>query len=235
MKRRHKPGRKGLEIAMSFIVMLIITIVVFGGSIYFIKKLFTQTEEARAQLDEETQQQINALIAEGEPLVIPIVAKTVKAGTGATYGLGIKNVLNAQKLFYVRVGYSASFQQDTEKKVADVVTTVSDTEIGDYINTHWLLYNHDPISLKNNEQKQTPIKIQSQHNIADGVRIVPGLYIFNVCVLQEEPATDYSCSNNDVKNSLTRGRTARRNPCAGPCSDPLLYRNQALKIQLVVT
>ena len=68
-------NRKGIELSINFIVMLILALAVFSGGIMFATKFFGHAEKVRASMDAQTEKQIEKLLDSGSPVVIPINTK----------------------------------------------------------------------------------------------------------------------------------------------------------------
>ena len=98
MKFRDK---RGMEVAASTIVMLIVGIVVLGFSLMITQNLFCSAQEYEATISSQNQQEINRLLAGGGNVVVPNNAKTARTqgsficGSSRTqavdFALGIQN------------------------------------------------------------------------------------------------------------------------------------------------
>ncbi|MBD3303721.1 hypothetical protein GF343_01125 [Candidatus Woesearchaeota archaeon] len=174
-------NKKGFELSATVIVLLVITIVIFMGSLFFLKKFFSGAEEIKGEIERSTQEQIENLLRSGDLVAIPINKKTVKKGNGAVFGLGIRNV-GAQKTFTVVSGFHKAFEIDGKTEIpADPW----------YINDNWLLYSEGPYRLDSNELKLVPVSVTAGHAIDDlGTSTETGTYIFNVCVFKGDVAID---------------------------------------------
>ena len=56
-------NKKGFELAIGFFVILIMTLIIFGGSLYFLRQFYVTTEEFRTEIDKATEEQLQALMA----------------------------------------------------------------------------------------------------------------------------------------------------------------------------
>lgn len=88
-------NKKGIEITISFIVMLILAITVLAGSMVLITKFFGAAEEQKASIDSQTQSQIRSMLMGGAKVAIPINRIKAHRGDFVTFGVGILNVLRA--------------------------------------------------------------------------------------------------------------------------------------------
>ena len=59
-------NRKGIELSINFIVMLILGIAVFAGGLVFASKFFGHAENVRQSLDSQTEKQIEKLLADAQ-------------------------------------------------------------------------------------------------------------------------------------------------------------------------
>ncbi|MBW2992823.1 hypothetical protein KY345_06425 [Candidatus Woesearchaeota archaeon] len=93
MKRLFR-NKRGIEITINFIVMLILALAVLSGSLILIRKFFISAEETKASIDSQTQSQIRSMLIGGAKVAIPINRVTAHRGDFVTFGVGILNVLN---------------------------------------------------------------------------------------------------------------------------------------------
>ena len=167
-------GKKGFELTATFLVTLILIIVIFVGSIYFTRRFFSTAEQMRAEIESQTEAEIEALLyQEGALVAMPKFKKQVSRGQSDTFGLGIRNVLDQAKDFYVDVAFTTAFTIDEE--------VIVDTD-RDHINSKWLLYNQGPYTIQNNEILMVPILANVDMSIGGGKSTEKGIYSFNVCV-----------------------------------------------------
>ncbi|MBN2111749.1 hypothetical protein JW707_01485 [Candidatus Woesearchaeota archaeon] len=180
-------GKKGFELTATFLVILIITIVIFVGSIYFTKKFFSTAEEMRATIDRQTEAEIESLLfQEGSIVAMPMFKKAIVRGKQGAFWLGIRNILEKTENFYVLVKFSKAFSPDEE---------VIPTTDSDYINTKWLLYNPGPYTIENNAFEMVPVLANVDLSMADGVTTQQGTYSFNVCVISGTIPSGFDCAS----------------------------------------
>ena len=122
-------NKKGFELSATVIVLLVITIVIFIGSMFFLKTFFTGAQEIKGEIERSTQEQIENLLRTGDLVAIPLNKKTIKRGNGEIFGLGIRNV-GAQKDFTVISNFPYKLDSN-ELKLVPVSITV-DHAIDDY-------------------------------------------------------------------------------------------------------
>ena len=186
--------KAGIQLSVNFLVMLIIAIVVFGSSMYMIKKFFMQADTIKMTYDERTEKEIERLLDDGSKVAIPFDKKIIGNGEFKTFGIGVLNVLNTgvSNDFEITVSFGKAFN-----KLNTEICTVSNPCIPSP-NT-WLQTTSGtmPIqkSVKNNEQEKFLLGV--------GVNNAPqGTYIFNliVCVDDTDTTNDVDSSGNDVSS-----------------------------------
>ncbi|MBI4150989.1 hypothetical protein HY492_02580, partial [Candidatus Woesearchaeota archaeon] len=183
MKNRHHPNRpgtakqgksrhskRGFELSIGFFVILILTIIIFAGSLFFLRQFYTSTEEFRDEIDRDTESQIQALIRDGSIVAIPINKATLPPGKGASFWVGIQNVLDEEKQFGMTVAFSKAFTP-LEEQILEADPS--------YIGPHWALYSEGPHAIKNNDFTNIPIRVVVGSEIAQGVPVKKGTYAFN--------------------------------------------------------
>ena len=160
--------KRGFELSVSFLVMLILTLAVFGMGIYLVNKFFGSTKEMQANLDQQTSAQLEALMDDGSKVAVPINKKEVKLGEQTVFGVGVLNTLGTEKEFNISVTYSTGLNKNNEKIDLDEAEW-----------SKWMLYEEEPFTLKNNEKKKLPILIRIPGKAA------AGRYVFDIEVLYD--------------------------------------------------
>ena len=190
--------KRGFQISIGMMVILILTIIIFIGSLYFIRQFYVQTEEFRTTIDENTQAQLEALIRDGSIVAIPINKAKLNRGSGATFGLGIQNILKEQRDFKIKVQFSKAFTLD------EVLIDQAD---GSYINENWILYSTAPVTIQNNEFKSVPIAIVvGESTDYSQTRTEDGIYSFNVCVWDTSVVSDIGECAPGVQNTYPNNK-----------------------------
>jgi hypothetical protein len=174
-------NKKGFELSATIIVLIVITIVIFIGSLFFLKKFYAGAQEIKGDIERSTQDQIESLLRGGDLVAIPLNKKLIKRGNGEIFGLGIRNV-GAQKKFWVSTTFHKAFGPDGKTPIeADPY----------YINDYWILYSEGPYNLDSNELKLVPVSVVVGNNVDDYNTITrAGTYVFNVCVFTGEDMLD---------------------------------------------
>ncbi len=164
-------SRKAFMISISFIVILILALAVLSVGISLSYRFLKKAETMKAQLDAQTEAQIESYLAAGERVIIPITKKTIEKG-GAVFGLGVLNVYDSQQTFVVKADCITKYNADgtTDSSVCindkyEITTTL--TELND---------NKWQFDLGPNQDKKIAILINLQ-------KPTTGLYSFviNIC------------------------------------------------------
>lgn len=174
-------NKKGFELSATVIVLLVITIVIFIGSLYFLKQFFSGAQEIKGEIERSTQEQIESLLRSGDIVAIPINKKIMKKGAGSVFGLGLRNI-GAKKDFWVSVNFYRAFEIDGFTEIpADQF----------FMNDNWLLYSEGPYLLDSNELKLVPVSVTVGSAIDDySTSTKAGTYVFNACVFRGDTYMD---------------------------------------------
>jgi hypothetical protein len=167
-------NKKAMEMSVGLIVVLILSILIFSLSLYFIFKWFGQAEELKAEIDKQTREQILTALKSGNQLVaIPISIIESKKGNPANFGVGVRNIA-AEGPFSMAVTYSGAYTPDGKPISVD----------RSYIDAKWLgnFAIVDTFTLRKNEEKLVAVLVKADINIAPGITTPKGDYIFNLCV-----------------------------------------------------
>jgi hypothetical protein len=179
--------KKGLELSMTVIVTLILSVMIFIGGITMVWKFFASAEDIKGGIEKQTQDQIEAMLRQGTDIVaIPINTKQVATGKEAVFGLGIKNVGEDQG-FYVALSFSGIY--DKGGQPLGIGTK-------EYIEQYWLggFKKQGPINIQRNKYDTVPLRIRAATSIDNG-QTTPkqAMVVFNVCILNPDPGDDFNC------------------------------------------
>ena len=155
------PDKKAVELSLNFIVILIISIIIFGFGVRFISQLSSQATELQEITTAELDERIGNLVCEGSDRVcVGIDRKTIRRTEFDVFGLKIVNILESQ-------GFDITVDRPTPGGY-----TISKEEI----QTDNLIWNpkQRSVFIEKNEEKSLGIGVQAPANI------VSGTYIFNV-------------------------------------------------------
>ena len=103
MNKSRLFGKKGIELASNFLVIMILSIVMFGFAVYFTAQIFSKGKTMESQLDSQTSQRIEELLNDGSRVVIPFQTKTVRRGGLGVFGAGVLNVLGTTTNFKIEI------------------------------------------------------------------------------------------------------------------------------------
>ncbi len=175
-------NKKGLELSMTVIVLIILSILIFIGGITMVWKFFAGAEEIKGGIEKQTQDQIEALLRQGTEIVaIPINTKQVAVGKEAVFGLGIRNIEADEQGFYVGITFSGIYDEAGKEMVGEK----------DYIEQNWLgsFKEQGPIFIDKNKYEILPLRIRAAMLVGDNQNTPKSATIvFNVCVFRTENA-----------------------------------------------
>ena len=96
-------NKRGIELSVNFLVMLILSLIVFMFGLYLVYQFFGTATELQTQLDEQTEKELQAMLISGERVALPKAQINLQRGKSYTFGLGILNTLGAEKEFSVNI------------------------------------------------------------------------------------------------------------------------------------
>lgn len=158
--------KRGIELSINFIVMLVLAIAVFAGGLVFAAKFFGHAEKVRGNLDSQTERQIEKLLDSGAPVVMPISTKEVFRNEFETFGLGILARFSGK--YKVSVGFDQAFRKDKSQ-----ITSIYAQD--------WIQLPSSEMTLTKNEKGKFLIGVQVPKDAEKGT------YIFRVKVSYEDP------------------------------------------------
>ena len=200
---------KAFELTSTIIVMLVLSVVIFGGAIAFTAKFFQSTTEIQAHLDEQTSSEIESLLNRGERVAIPINKAAVKRGQTKTFGVGVMNAVGEKRAFFVTVEFDSA-TDESEKKYLDAVSPIGDASVDSSSIDRsralaelasWTLYNPGPYVIENNEVEKIPVLIKAKSDLG-GAQTRPGTIVFKVCVDDYAPEEESAVPRCDSRASL---------------------------------
>ena len=214
--------RGAIQLSTNFIVMLILTIVVFAFGIVMISRIFSFAEDERLRLDQQTESMIEGALDRGERVFIPRERRTVPAGDTKVFGMGILNVLGTgQDKFGILVKFHEAYDGDT-RICSDPCPTAMNNALLSATETttpNGLIITK---TIRNNEQEKFLI----------GVKVPPsedkGTYIYNVTVAYDSDSPQNGIDCDDF------GATGTAAPDCTGIQVNSLYDKQLHKIYVVV-
>lgn len=173
--------KKGLELSINFLVVLIIAIVVLAFGIKFAMDLMGSSEQLHNQVSKETERQILQLLTPKDRVSIPLHTQTIKPGKFLVFGLGILNIDSGP---FFKVGMDGGTATDKDNNVIENFIWAN----------HSVLPPPNPVKI-NNKDKET---------FGIGVKVPPGspkgTYVLNVYVCHGETAADVPTCDDTSSN-----------------------------------
>ncbi len=165
-------NKKGIELSMNFIVVIILSIVIFGFGIQFISRLFTQGTDITKMSESELDEKIRNIVCEGSERVC-IADESIRVGRKRIgyFGIKIFNILEGQN-FDIAVSRPnpSGYRRDKSEIYSD--------------NLVWFP-----------QQRTVYIGANEERKIAVGIEVpsnaTPGTYIFDVGIKSQE-GSDYA-------------------------------------------
>jgi hypothetical protein len=141
-------NKKGIELSVNFIVMLILGILALGMGIMFIPKLMNSSDTINTEVDQQTNDILQNMAMEGKVAIYPenfeLVPRKAK-----TVGLGIMNVGDTGKF---SIGVQAVFAKD-ERNVAIATPDIRNwTFVSGTATNGWYAFQEGVEVLKNDRQ-----------------------------------------------------------------------------------
>jgi len=167
-----KISKKGMELSINFIVILILSIVVFGFGIRILSGIF----EGATNMGSMTQEEINRHLIDimcdsSERICVAPTRIEARPHDSGYFTIGILNTYDDETIFYIGV----------EQSTNDEIPTIN----GDY----WLL-GEDYVKINPNEQKKVGLGVL----IPGGTD--KGTYVLNVYICKDESV---SCEEDSTK------------------------------------
>jgi hypothetical protein len=164
-------NKKGLELSINFIVILIMSLLIFFLGARFIYQLGSGATDLQSITVDELDKQIGNLVCKGsERVCLGFDKKTIKRGDLGIFGLNILNVLEDQ-----------SFDVIITRPVPSGYTKVGNPISSD--NLEWKPQSRT-VEIKRNEEKDLAIGVQVPKDALSGT------YIFNV-EIKTQAGEDY--------------------------------------------
>lgn len=181
-------NRKGIELSMNFLVVVILSIVILSMGIVFVTRLFSEAAKIPDSLNQKTEAEIARLLTSGERTAIYPSEMTIPRGKDEVFGLGILNIAsdNDEKCFYV----NAKVSDDAVAK--DGVTPINNLE--QKIGT--AMVKHDYVI--ENKDKQNILILAKVNSDAES-----GTYIIDVQPFRNAINADGSCSSSPGSYTYT--------------------------------
>jgi len=130
MAKRIYKNKKGFELSINFIVMVILSLVMLGVGFFFAKNIFFHTTEIGEQLDYQTKQQLESKLRDPSALVaIGVNKKLIKRNNQETFGVGVANRDKEEGYFFLEVECKiAQIKDENGDETKDATSCPGDTE-----------------------------------------------------------------------------------------------------------
>lgn len=194
-------NKKGIELTINFVVILIIGVAMLSGALMMTSRLFTQAEKYKATVDAQTQSQIRNLITDSDDLVVIYPPRrTIPRSKSYIFGVGVQNTIKAGEgsdKFALSIKLSKALDPDGEDICQQPFGNNDDGFNCEYINQDceefdkpadkkkcfeetWIIQ-PGPLEIKKNSIETFAVPITVSNKYANK-GMPSGLYIFNVCI-----------------------------------------------------
>ncbi len=193
-------NKKAMELPISMIVMLIISIIVFIFGITLVYKIFRAGDIA-TQIDQRVQDEIMSALRQGNEIVaMPKNYAKATQGQKISFAIGIRNI-DSDSEFSVVLGLDNAYTPDD-------TSTISVDNF--YIEDNWLgnFKEQKTGIIKKDQFKIVPITIKAGPNIRTTESAKKGTYVFNVCVFRGNPL---ECSAGNLASTYPQNKIQQIN------------------------
>ena len=169
-------NKKGFELSANFVVIIIISIIVFTIGIYMLNRFFSFATEEKLRWDDMTRKEIDTALDRGERVAIPRFKRTLVNGEFTSLGVGILNVLQGSpRDFRITIDFALA-----SRGASEVCTSADPGTCGNPDTWIKTVYDSEApidfnLTISNNEKKDFLVGFDVQ-----GAPI--GTYAFNVNV-----------------------------------------------------
>jgi hypothetical protein len=162
--------KAAIQLSAGFLVILLLSLVVFGIGLTLMTKIFVGAEDIKKNLDAKTATQIRHSLKGSNIVSLPFNRLTVARKKHDIAGVGILNKLGDTSTFSVHVTCNAALSHDDvvfcdESSGIDCASVACDG---------WVLSDTDGISLENNEDVVSDVLVAIPSDAETGK------YVFNV-------------------------------------------------------
>lgn len=175
--------KKGVELSINFIVMIIISLVVFGMGLMFIKKILAGAEHTQEAYYQRYESEIQDIVCSSNDIVcIPQETRDYSKGVYPSYAVIITNSYGSEKSFKIEINFNSAHKIDNTK----LCGSTDQDKCGNP--TLWLSYDTGNIIIKNNGEAKKAIAL-----VVKGA--MSGTYIFDVTVSMNTDSTSTPYGN----------------------------------------
>jgi len=197
-------NKKAMELSVTVIILLIISIIIFGFGIYMLKQIFFGANEIQASLEQQAQAQIEQMLKEENALVaVPFGTKTARRGESVVFGVGVRNTGDTMNKYTIVTAFDNAVTPDG----SSYIVKCGEDDCS-YVNTNWLgAFAVQPyISLQPKSFQALSTLVKAGNKINDAQQTPAGNYQFLVCVFETPPeqepfVTTDDCTLDNFKNN----------------------------------
>jgi len=189
-------NKRGLELSINFVIMLVLALAVFSLGLVFITKLFTKAEDIKFRLDKQSESELKSILSGGKQIAIYPSRIEVKRNSYRVVGVGVLNSLQAtsggEDTFNVFVHFVKAI--DSSNNVicsagGEGACAGAPTDVDLWLFTDMEEMQTGGVNSMNTILKNNYKEFLVGANIPDDA--TPGTYIFGVDVTYGNPATQY--------------------------------------------
>lgn len=164
-------NKRGIELAASFIVVLIVSIIMLGLAGGITYKIFCASGAKIEQLDSQTERLVEQKLASGSRVTIPLPTKEVRsvanfcgedAAPGAVFGLGIRNDLIQDDTFTIEC--TAKGVEDSTGALTTTGKTIMDCD------ADWQ-FDRNPITISSREKVTRLLVLNVPGGVSEGKHV----------------------------------------------------------------
>lgn len=96
-------SKKGIELAISTFVVMIIGIIIVVAGIVVMRNLAKGSEDIVKTIDQITKNKIERMLSEGAQLAVPSTSSSIKGGEKYVFFFGLQNKLGTEKNFEIKI------------------------------------------------------------------------------------------------------------------------------------
>jgi len=185
-------GKKGIELSITTLVVIIISIIILIYSVYLIYNIMTQASIIEKDIEQRSEKEIESVMNDPREIIsIPFEERKGKIKSQNTFLIGVRNLFDSTNDFSSIISFDTA--TDSYGRVIDVDN--------DFIEKEWLgnyrLLN--PQKIESLEYKQLKLIIKPSDRVSNKKNTPNGDYVFNICVFNGlQPPVD-SCINENKK------------------------------------
>ncbi len=165
-----KSRKAAIDLSMSMLVIIIISLVILAAGIALLYKLIGGATDIKMQLDERTEEELQRLLVDqGKQVALPLHRATIQRGENHVFGLGILNIGIGTDQFRLEVRLSSAVDEEN-------VGIPFTPDQKDALVAEWVLYDREILVLTEGDHRKESI------NVIVPKSAIPGTYIFDVKV-----------------------------------------------------